>query len=283
MKIGAHESVAGGMVKAYERAAADGCESMQVFAKNQNRWHAKPYTEEEIAAWKEKQAACPDLPVLCHDSYLINLCAPDGEKREKSVAAFIDELERCGQLGIRLLVFHPGSHLGQGEDWGVREIAATVDRCLEAATGADDVRPLLEVTAGQGTNIGHRFEHLRDIIGHSRYPDRLGVCIDTAHIYAAGYDWTTAEGYAAVMGELDAVVGIGRVEAFHVNDSKKALGTRVDRHHRIGEGLIGLDAFRRLVNDPRFATTPGTLETPSFDDGADSFADGIAKLKALRK
>lgn len=282
MRIGAHESVAGGMYRAYERAAADGAEAIQVFVKNQNRWAARPYTPEEVAAWKVQQAAAPGVPVLCHDSYLINLCAPDEANREKSVAAFVDELERCAQLGIERLVFHPGSHCGQGEEWGLREIARSLDRCVEAAPGAASVRLLLEHTAGQGTNLGHRFAHLRDIIGHSRYPARLGVCLDTCHLYAAGYDWTTPEGYDAVFGELAAVLGLGRLEAFHLNDSKREAGSRVDRHARLGEGLIGLEPFRRLVNDPRLAAVPGTLETPPFDDKRESFADGIAKLKALR-
>jgi len=282
MRIGAHESVAGGMYRAYERAAADGAEAMQVFVKNQNRWTAKPYTPADLAAWHERRAAAPDLPVLCHDSYLINLCAPDEANRAKSLEAFVDELTRCGQLGIRWLVLHPGSHLGTGEDEGLRAIAASLDRCLEAAKGADDVQVVLEHTAGQGTNLGHRFAHLRDIVGHSRYPQRIAVCLDTCHLYAAGYDWTTEEGYAAVFAELDEVVGLGRLAAFHLNDSKREVGSRVDRHARLGEGRIGVEPFRRLVNDPRFADTPATLETPPLDDGTESFADGIAKLKALR-
>ena len=265
MKLGAHQSVAGGLERAIEAAVADGCEAVQIFSRNQNRWQPKPLSDDAVARFRAAVAAwgVPPQRLLAHDSYLINLAAVDREIRTKSRRALGDELRRCARLGIGYLVMHPGAHMGRGEARAIRMIAAAVSRTLaEVADRREPPSILLENTAGQGTNVGWRFEHLRDLLAAIEPADRVGVCIDTQHTFAAGYDLATASGYDETFAELDRVVGLEHVRAFHLNDSKRELGARVDRHERLGHGHIGGGCFRRLVNDRRFAALPAVLELP---------------------
>ena len=263
--LGAHFSVAGGLHHAIEDARRHRAGAVQIFTRNNNRWAAKPLADEEIAAWREALERTP-LATMVHDSYLINLASGDGALYRKSVDAFHAEAERCDALGIERLVFHPGSHLGAGESRGLKRVAAALDTVRDRL-GHRRVRFVLENTAGQGTNLGWRFEHLAEIVARVEDPGGLGVCLDTCHLLAAGYDLRTPEGYAAVMDELDQTVGIERVVAFHLNDSKKDLGSRVDRHETIGKGFLGTMPFRLLLTDARFHGVPKVLETPKKDDG----------------
>ena len=217
-------------------------------------------------------------PALAHDSYLINLASPAAGSKKRSRVAFAEEYARCGRLGIPFLVMHPGAHLGTGEAAGVDRIAGAITRTLEHQPDNPTV-VLLENTAGQGTSIGYRFEHLRDLLGAADAGGRLGVCLDTCHTLAAGYDLTTAAGWEATFAEFDRVVGLGAIRAFHVNDSKRPLGSRVDRHEHIGRGHLGLTAFRLLMSDPRFVGLPMTLETPKATPEADAI--NLAILRAL--
>lgn len=263
--IGAHMSVAGGLEKAFARGEALGCTAMQVFTKNANQWKGKPVTAEQAQLFRRTWEASCVGPVLAHDSYLINLAAPDPDLWRKSLDAFRDEMERCALLGISALVMHPGAHLGTGEAAGLARIAEAFR--VVFAEGPEGVTVLLENTAGQGSYIGGPFEHLAEIM--ERVPDgRFGVCFDTCHAFAAGYDLSTAEGFASVMEEFDRRVGIDRLAAFHLNDSKKGLGAGVDRHEHIGQGGIGREGFRALLRDERFASIPKVLETPKGDDDA---------------
>jgi deoxyribonuclease-4 len=265
MKIGAHQSIAGGLERAIEAARKDGCESVQIFTRNQNQWKAKPLTDEKIKQFRSAVAAwgVPRECLMVHDSYLINLASPDRALRRRSIDTFVDELRRCAQVGIPWLVMHPGAHMGQGESKGIARVADAINRALERT--ADDPEPAavtIELTAGQGTNLGYRFEHVRDLIEGIEPKDRVAVCVDTCHVFAAGYDISTDEGYEATFKEMDRVFGLQWVRAFHLNDAKRELSSRVDRHELIGEGHIGRNAFRRLVNDRRFADLPGVLELP---------------------
>jgi deoxyribonuclease-4 len=279
MKFGAHMSISGGLHKAFGQGERAGCDTIQIFSKNQQQWRGKPLLEQDIAQFKAEQQRCGFGPLIVHDSYLINLASPNDELWEKSIAAFADELERCAALGIPYLVTHPGAHTGSGEDAGLEREVAALNRLFERGVGGD-VLVLLETTAGQGSCLGHRFEHLARLIELVDRDERLGVCVDTCHILAAGYDIRTPVAYAATFDEFDRVVGIGRIKAFHLNDSQKDLGSRVDRHTHIGEGCVGLDGFRSIVNDPRFADLPMILETPKSDDLTEDIAN-LAKLRGL--
>jgi deoxyribonuclease-4 len=263
MRLGAHQSIAGGLEKAIARARADGCEALQIFTRNQSQWRAKPLDAATVEAFRAavRDWGVPLERILVHDSYLINVCARDAKLRKKSLAALIEELRRCAALGIRYLVMHPGAHLGQGEPRGIRLVSRAVSTALDATRdGPGSPCILIENTAGQGTNLGYRFEHVRDLLAGVESVDRVGVCVDTQHAFAAGYDISTEDGYEETFEEMDRVFGLEHVRAFHVNDSKRELGARVDRHEQIGRGCIGPGAFRRLVNDRRFAETPGVLE-----------------------
>ncbi len=262
--LGAHMSIAGGLHNAIDRGLKVGCGVVQIFTQNANQWRGKPVSAGDAELFREKWRESGLHEIISHDIYLINLAA-EGEVREKSLDAFQGEMERCAGLGIEKIVMHPGSHLGAGEDAGLRRIAVAFDLLFEKVT-AFTGRVLLETTAGQGTNLGYRFEQLRDIIGLSAYPDRYAVCFDTCHTFAAGYDTTTEEGYRRVFDEFDRVIGLDRLEAFHLNDSRKGLGSRVDRHEHIGKGAMGLSPFRFLLNDKRFAVIPKMLETPKGDN-----------------
>jgi deoxyribonuclease IV len=275
--LGAHMSIAGGLSKAPERGAKAGCGVIQIFTQNSNQWRGKMPDEAETALFRGKWAESGLHEIICHDIYLINLGAAPGEVRDKSLAGFVEEMRRCERLGIRKIVMHPGSHLGDGETVGIGRICAAFDE-LFARVPEFTGQVLLETTAGQGTNLGYSFEQLRSIMDGSAFPDRFAVCFDTCHTFAAGYDITTEEAYGRVMAEFDRVVGLERLQCFHMNDSKKGLGCRVDRHEHIGQGAMGLEPFRFIVNDPRFARIPKILETPKGDNDE---MDAV-NLKVLR-
>ncbi|MGB9737234.1 MAG: deoxyribonuclease IV [Chloroflexus aggregans] len=278
-RFGAHMSISGGVSKSFARGESVGLDAMQIFAKNERQWVAKPISAEEVAAFQAEQQRTGIHPVIVHDSYLINLAAPADDLREKSIAAFADELERCAQLKIPYLVTHPGAHTGIGEEAGLVRVADAISRLLVEGVGGPTMI-LLETTAGQGTALGYRFEHLARLFELIPYHDRLGVCVDTCHIFAAGYDIRDPDTYAATFAELDRLVGLERVKCFHLNDSQKDLGSRVDRHAHIGQGCIGTEAFRLLVNDPRFAHLPMIIETPKGEDMAEDRMN-LALLRSL--
>ncbi len=260
--IGAHVSAQGGVENAPINAASIGATAFALFTKNQRQWVAKPLTSESIAAFKEqcRKHGYGPAQILPHDSYLINLGNPSIEAREKSKAAFLDEMHRCEQLGLDRLNFHPGAHLNEiSEAECIALIAESINQTLDQTHG---VIAVIENTAGQGSNLGYRFEHIRDIIDQVTDKQRVGVCIDTAHAYAAGYDLVTAGGFEEVFEAFDRIVGFGFLKGMHLNDSKKELGTRVDRHDTLGNGTIGWDVFSKIMCDPRFDGIPLILETP---------------------
>jgi len=263
--LGAHMSTSGGVYSAFARGVSIGCTTMQVFVKNNNRWQARPYTDADIENYKTEEAKARVAPVVAHAAYLINLCAPDLTILKKSRTAFADELTRCEALGIKALIVHPGAHMGAGESPGIKRIAESLNLAHRQTSGFS-VLSALESTAGQGSALGYRFEHLRDIIDRIEEKDRMAVCLDTCHLLAAGYDIRTQGGWEKTIGEFVDVVGIHRLVAVHVNDSKKELGSRVDRHEHIGRGKIGLEGFRALMNDPRLVDVPKILETPKSED-----------------
>ena len=262
MILGAHTGTDGGLHTVFDQALRDGSHCLQLFSKPSQRWSVPPLSDQEIESFRQARQRAGDLPVLVHDSYLINLASPDPERLERSIEAYAEELRRCADLGIHDLNMHPGAATDGDEAAGLQRCA---DAFLEAYLLAGDppVRTVIEATAGQGKNLGYRFEHLRDLLERVWDPDRFAVCIDTCHIYAAGYDWSTPEGYAETFDQFDQIVGLDQLAWFHLNDSKKVLGSRVDRHAEIGEGEIGLEPFRWLVNDERFRTLPAVLETPN--------------------
>ena len=279
MRLGAHESIAGGLYKAFERAQSAGCEAVQIFVKPNRRWAVKPLTEDDVARFKAKGEETGIRPVVGHASYLLNLATPDEALWVKSRDMLVVELERCEALGVPYLVLHPGSHVGAGEEAGLARVARALGE-VHAATPGLCARVLLENTAGQGSGLGYRFEHLAWLMEHAPEGERLGVCLDTCHAFAAGYELRTPEGYAATMEEFDSIVGLERLEAFHLNDSKGDLGSRKDRHEHIGQGHIGLEGFRCLLNDPRLAGLPGLLETPKGKE-LDEDKENLAVLRGL--
>ncbi len=260
-RIGAHVSANGGVENAPINAAKIGATAFALFTKNQRQWVAKPLAAENIEAFKRNCTEHDLAPeyILPHDSYLINLGHPEAEKLEKSRAAFLDEIQRCEQLGLQLLNFHPGSHLKQvSESECLATISESINIALEQTKG---VTAVIENTAGQGSNLGFRFEHLAEIIDGVEDKTRIGVCIDTCHSFAAGYDLRTAESCESVFSEFEKIVGFGYLRGMHLNDSKKGLGTRVDRHHSLGKGELGLEVFRYIMKDARFDHIPMILET----------------------
>jgi deoxyribonuclease-4 len=260
MLVGAHESVAGGVHLSLERALADGCRALQIFTKNANQWREPTPTADGIAFFKSAREKFGDGKILSHTSYLINLATDREDLLEKSVDSLAAEVMRSSALGVDYCVLHPGAHLGLGAEAGLKRAAAALDEVHKRTEGAT-ARILIENTAGQGTCVGCSFPEVHQIFDQVKHPELLGVCLDTQHSFASGYDLSTAEGYAKTFDEFDREIGITRLLAFHLNDSKKALGSRVDRHENIGEGILGLPLFWRLVNDPRFAKIPGVLET----------------------
>ena len=263
--LGSHMSISGGMYKAFERAASVGCATMQVFTKNNNRWAGKPYSEADVQRYAAAAASAGVAPVIAHAAYLINLCAVNPTTLQKSRAALRDELTRCEMLGILGLVVHPGSHVGAGDAAGIARITESINLTHEATSGFRTFT-ILETTAGQGTALGCRFEQIRGIIDLVEDRDRMRVCFDTCHVFAAGYNIATEEGWESTMAEFDHVIGLPRLAAIHVNDSMRGLGSHVDRHDHIGKGKIGLIGFRMLMNDPRLADVPKILETEKSED-----------------
>jgi len=277
--FGAHMSVAGGLHNAVAASVVLGCETVQIFTKNANQWAGKPLRDEESRAFRRAVGEAGLRLPTAHDSYLINLAAPDDTLYRKSIDALVEEMCRAEALGLSYLVAHPGAHTGSGENAGIARIAAALEEVHTRCVGFA-VRLLLENTAGQGSSLGYRFEHLAAILGGVKNADWLGVCLDTCHAFAAGYPLASAEDYAATFDAFDAAVGLARLKLIHVNDSLKPLGSRVDRHAHIGRGEIGIDAFRRLVTDPRFAALPMVLETPKEDE--DDNAMDPVNLAVLR-
>ncbi len=276
--IGAHESIAGGMHMAVERAERAGCRVLQVFTRNSNQWHARAPAAKDIENYKTALSKSRVRTVVAHDSYLINLCALNPVTLQKSREALVDEIHRCEALGIGLLNFHPGSHMGAGENDGIRLIIESLN-AVHALTPGSTVLSVIETTAGQGTSIGYRFDHLKSIIDGVDDPERMRVCIDTCHVFAAGYDISIRRGYDAMMTEFERVIGFPRLAAIHVNDSLKPCGSRVDRHEHIGKGKIGTDGFRFLMQDDRLKSVPKILETPKGDD----LREDIMNLRILRR
>jgi deoxyribonuclease-4 len=281
MNLGAHMSIAGGVHRALERGTRSGCNAVQLFVKNTNQWRTRKLPREEVSLFKKEKAAFAPNLVLAHASYLLNLASPDTKLLERSRSGFLEEMERARALGIQYIVIHPGSHRGSGEKQGLQRIARSLDELLsEKQTGRLHI--LLETTAGQGDTIGHTFEQLARIIDAVRANDRLGVCFDTCHVFAAGYDMRTKRAYEATLKTFDRVIGIERIKAFHLNDSVRALGSRVDRHTHIGTGALGLKAFSLLVNDARFFDRPMILETPKGSDDSNDIRN-LAVLRGLRR
>jgi len=267
LTLGAHVSTSGGVDKAPSRGREIGCDGMQVFTRNQRSWRATPLGKEEIAAFREDRERLAIRTVMSHDSYLINLASPEPDKRERSIQAFEAELVRCHQLGIEMLNFHPGSHLNTGVEAGITTLCDSLNRICARQPEAADVTLVLETVAGQGTNIGRTFEEIRAILDGLDEPERFAVCVDTCHVFAAGYDIRSAPGWDATWTAFDEVIGLGRLAAFHVNDSKGAFDSRKDRHMLLGRGEIGPEAFLRLVTDPRTCHRPMFLETPTDPEG----------------
>jgi len=279
MRLGAHESIAGGLHKAFDRARSVGCEAVQIFVKSNRSWAVKPLTKEEIARFKAKAEETGIRPVVGHAAYLLNLASPKERLWQRSRDSLIVELERCEALGLPWLVLHPGSHVGSGEEAGLARVAQALGE-IHAATPGYRVRILLENTAGQGANLGYSFEHLAWLIEHTPEGERLGVCLDTCHVFAAGYELRTPQGYAETMEEFDRIIGLERLHAIHLNDSKGELGSRKDRHQHIGAGCIGLEGFHQLLNDRRLAGLPGLLETPKGEDLQED-RENLAALRSL--
>ena len=276
--LGAHMSIAGGVHTAVERAMSVNCTALQLFVKNSNQWKGKPLSDDDVSTYKKLMRESRIRSVVVHDTYLINLCAVDRVILKKSRAALRDELHWSETIGANYLNFHPGSHMGAGENDGIKRIAESLNLVHEQTKGYK-VRSVLEATAGQGTSLGYRFEHLRAIIDLVDERERMGVCIDTCHVFAAGYGIATEAGYERTFNEFDDILGLDRLVAFHVNDSKRELGSRVDRHEHIGKGKIGKNGFRLLMNDPRFQNIPKILETPKGED----LKEDVVNMKVLRR
>lgn len=273
-------SIAGGVDKAFLRGEEVGCDAMQIFTKNNNQWRAAPLTEREIRAYKTNRERTGISPILAHDSYLINLASPDKDLHRKSLEALRIEVARATALEIPYLIIHPGAHLASGEAEGITRVVEALDTVL------DDPQPspvmiCLETTAGQGSSLGYRFEHLAAIRGGVTRRERVGICVDTCHIFAAGYEIRDQTAYENTMRQLDGVVGLDHVTCIHLNDSQRDLGSRVDRHAHIGRGQIGLEGFRLLINDPRLQHVPMILETPKGEHPAAADRRNLAVLRSL--
>jgi deoxyribonuclease IV len=278
--LGAHMSIRGGVSMAIARARSIRCTAMQMFVKNNMQWFARPLTREEIRAFLDHVQRGELLSVFGHANYLINLAATNPQFHANSIRAVAEELVRADQLELPFLVLHPGAHLGEGEEAGLEKIVDSIDEVFREIPKVK-TKIALEITAGQGSCIGHRFEHLAHIIANVREPERLRVCLDTAHLFAAGYDIGTESGVRKTFHEFDRVIpqARDRLVAIHVNDSKTGRGSRVDRHEHIGKGRIGLDAFRFIMRSPRFRNIPKVLETPKGND----LAEDVMNLRTLRR
>lgn len=279
--FGAHMSIAGGCHNALLAAQAHGCDTVQLFTKNGNQWDAKALTDDDVALFRRTLRQCKLKQPLAHDSYLINLASPDPALYRRSVEAFVVEVQRAERLGIRYLVTHPGSAVDGDEAAGLARVATALDEVHQRCPGFR-VQVLLETTAGQGSSLGHRFEHLAEILKQVQAPERLGVCLDTCHVFAAGYALAPRPEYEATLRAFNNVIGLKRLRALHVNDSLKAFGSRVDRHAHLGQGQLGLEPFRLLVNDRRLRDRPMVLETAKDGpDGEDMDAVNLATLRGL--
>ncbi|MEW6156713.1 MAG: deoxyribonuclease IV [Verrucomicrobiota bacterium] len=281
MKFGAHMSTSGGIWKALERGLSIQCESVQIFVKNNMQWAGRAFTTAEVGQFEAQRKLCKFSCIFGHTGYLINLGAPPSPNREKSLQSLIQEMELAASLGLPFLVLHPGAHLGDGEEKGIERIVAGLDEACRA-TRSSKVRIALENTAGQGTCLGNKIEHLARIFDRVQSPERLGVCLDTAHFFAAGYDLRQPPGWDTAIGEVESMLGLKQIVAFHLNDSKTDLGSRVDRHAGIGQGKIGREAFRHIVNDPRFENHPACLETPKSEDMHED-VENLAVLRSLMR
>ncbi len=279
MKFGAHMSTGGGIWKALERGRGIDCEVVQVFVKNNMQWFGRSHNETELAQYVSEFNQCGFASVFGHTGYLINLGAPASKNRDNSVTSLIQEIELATHLELPFLVMHPGAHLAAGETTGMAQIVAGLNEVFRA-TKKSKVRIALENTAGQGSCLGHKMSHFAEIFEQVDKPERLAICLDTAHFFAAGYDIRTRAGWDSALDELDQTVGLEQVVAFHLNDSKTDLGSRVDRHAGIGAGKIGREAFRHIVNDERFAHLPGCLETPKSKDLHED-VENLAILRSL--
>jgi deoxyribonuclease IV len=283
MKLGAHMSVAGGHYNALTRGKDIGCTAVQLFSKNANQWAAKPISPEDAERFKttREQCAYEQGDLLVHDSYLINLATPDDTLWEKSIDAFAHELDRCDTLGVPWLITHAGAHMGSGEEAGLERIATAIERVLSERPD-QGVTVLLETTAGQGTCLCYCFEHIARVVElvSDRNRPRVGVCWDTCHLLAAGIDFTDEDRYERMVDSFDRIVGLDRLKAIHLNDSKKGLGSRVDRHEHIGKGALGLEPFRFIMNDPRLANLPKVLETPKEPE-PQADLENLATLRSL--
>jgi deoxyribonuclease-4 len=271
-------SIAGGLSKALERASSIHCTAMQIFVKNNMQWFAPPLAREEIRAFLERRQRSRLLSVFAHSNYLINLAAVNGQFHAHSIRSLAEELVRADQLELPFLVLHPGAHLGAGEEAGLKKIVASLDEVFRTVPRVR-TRIALETTAGQGSCLGYQFEQLAHIIHNVREPERLCVCLDTAHVFAAGYDIAGEDAARRMLGEFDRVIGLHRLAAIHVNDSKTPCGSRVDRHEHIGKGRIGLAAFRFILREQRLAKIPKVLETPKGKD----LREDVMNLKTLRR
>lgn len=279
--FGAHMSIAGSLHNALLAAEAHGCSTVQLFSKNASQWKAPELSEEDVRLFRRHLRRTRLRQPIVHDSYLINLASPDEELYRRSLEAFVVELERAERLGCRYLVAHPGAFIDTDEETGLRRVATALDEVHRRCPGFR-VQVLLETTAGQGTTLGHRFEHLARILELVADPARLGVCFDTCHVFAAGYSLAPEKEYRATFRAFDRIIGLGRLRVFHVNDSLKPQGSRVDRHAHIGRGHLGLEPFRLLVNDPRFRNRPMVLETAKEEgDNDDMDAVNLATLRDL--
>lgn len=281
VKFGAHMSIVGGFDRAVRAAHAIGFAAVQLFTKNTNQWKVPELTDEKVMAFRSALQETGIVDPIAHNSYLINLASPDESLWIRSIDAMTVELERCEALGIADLVAHPGAHMGAGEDAGLARVAAGLDEVHRRTRGFSS-RIALEATAGQGTCLGHRFEHLGRILERAGAPERIDICVDTCHIFAAGYSLATREQYDGTIDELERFVGTSRVRVWHLNDSRRECGSRVDRHAGIGRGCLGLEPFRLLVNDPRFQSIPMILETPKgTEDGQELDTINLGVLREL--
>ena len=277
--LGAHVSTAGGVASAIDRACAIGCTAMQIFVKNNMQWFAKPLGAAEVRAFREHPLRDSLRSVFGHSGYLINLAASDRTFHENSMRSLCEELMRANQLGLPFLVLHPGAHMGRGVEAGLEKVVASLDAIYGVIPEAE-TRIALETTAGQGSSLGRTFEELAFILCSCREPERFCVCIDTAHLFAAGYDLGSDEGIMRTFAQFKKLIGFKRLAAIHMNDSKAAAGSRVDRHEHIGKGKIGLDAFRYIMREPRFRNIPKVLETPKGRDMAEDVVN-LATLRSL--
>lgn len=281
VRLGSHMSIAGGMDRAPLRGQQVGCDTIQIFTKSNRQWRAKDLSDREVEAFKANLKSTGIGPVVAHDCYLVNLAAPRASLWKKSVAAFRKEMDRAERLGIPYLVTHPGSHAGAGEAEGIRRVAEALNVLHAVLPRHAGAQILLETTAGQGSSLGYRFEQLAAILDQVERADRVGICLDTCHVFAAGYDIRTTDGYRKTLRELDACLGLHRLQVIHLNDSLQGLGSRVDRHAHIGEGGLGLEPFRWLLNDSAFRGIPMILETPKDDDFVKADRRNLARLRRL--